>query len=117
MFAGEQPLILSASNISVGQSSKPRCGNDFDEHLDYLRMQVLASRTISGGRWVDGLLGGLNYQIEHHLFPGMPRPNLRRGVAYSECGLFASYTQVLRHLHAVGAPLRRHRRQVAAAGC
>jgi fatty acid desaturase len=27
---------------------------------------------------VDFLMGGLNYQIEHHLFPSMPRPNLRR---------------------------------------
>jgi len=25
----------------------------------------------------DAALGGLNYQIEHHLFPSMPRPNLR----------------------------------------
>ncbi|MFC0112061.1 fatty acid desaturase family protein [Kibdelosporangium aridum] len=97
-----------------------------DEHLDYLRKQVLTSRNISGGRWVDGLLGGLNYQIEHHLFPSMPRPNLRRaqslvrefctrrGVPYSECGLFASYAQVLRHLHDVGAPLRRCTRPAAA---
>jgi hypothetical protein len=27
---------------------------------------------------VDFALGGLNYQIEHHLFPSMPRPSLRR---------------------------------------
>jgi fatty acid desaturase len=26
--------------------------------------------------FVDWLWGGLNYQIEHHLFPTMPRPNL-----------------------------------------
>ena len=26
----------------------------------------------------EALMGGLNYQIEHHLFPSMPRPNLRR---------------------------------------
>lgn len=37
--------------------------------LDYLRKQVLTSRNVTGGRWVDFLLGGLNYQIEHHLFP------------------------------------------------
>jgi fatty acid desaturase len=66
----------------------------------------------------DAVLGGLNYQIEHHLFPSMPRPNLRharpvvqafcaaRGIAYHECGLLRSYADVLRHLHAVGAPLR-----------
>ncbi|PRX50042.1 fatty acid desaturase [Prauserella shujinwangii] len=99
-----------------------------DERLDYLRKQVLTSRNILGGRWVDGLLGGLNYQIEHHLFPSMPRPNLRRaqplvrefcsrrGISYSHCGLVASYAQVLRHLHAVGAPLRRPRRPVPAPG-
>ena len=33
---------------------------------------------ITGGRFTDFMLGGLNYQIEHHLFPSMPRPNLRR---------------------------------------
>jgi fatty acid desaturase len=85
---------------------------------DFLRKQVLTSRNVCGGRWVDFTLGGLNYQIEHHLFPSMPRPNLRRaqpivrefcaahGIDYSQCGLFRSYGLVLRHLHEVGAPLR-----------
>ncbi len=49
-----------------------------DEAWDFLRKQVLTSRNVRGGPWVDFLLGGLNYQIEHHLFPSMPRPNLRR---------------------------------------
>jgi fatty acid desaturase len=89
-----------------------------DDELDYLRRQVLTSRNIRGGRWVDFLLGGLNYQIEHHLFPNMPRPNLRRsqhlirqfcdqhGVSYADASLFGSYRQVLRHLRDVGRPLR-----------
>jgi fatty acid desaturase len=89
-----------------------------DVKLDFLRKQVLTSRDVSGGRWVDILLGGLNYQIEHHLFPSMPSPNLRRaqpivrdfcarhGVSYSQTGLLDSYAQVLRHLHDAGAPLR-----------
>jgi fatty acid desaturase len=74
---------------------------------------------MGGGRWVDGVFGGLNYQIEHHLFPHMPRPNLRRaqpivrdfcarhGISYMQTGVFASYAIVLRHLHDAGAPLRR----------
>ncbi|MCT2582029.1 fatty acid desaturase family protein [Actinophytocola gossypii] len=86
--------------------------------LDYLRKQVLTSRNVSGGRWVDFVLGGLNYQIEHHLFPTMPRPNLRRaqtivqgfcdrhGIDYAQCGLLRSYGYVLRHLRTVSAPLR-----------
>jgi fatty acid desaturase len=44
---------------------------------DFLRRQVLTSRNISGDRLTSFLMGGLNYEIEHHLFPSMPRPNLR----------------------------------------
>ena len=39
---------------------------------------MTTARNISGGRLTTFMLGGLNYQIEHHLFPSMPRPNLRR---------------------------------------
>ena len=89
-----------------------------DDRIDFLRRQVLTSRNIRGHRFTDFALGGLNYQIEHHLFPSMPRPSLRHaqklvrsfcarhGIAYHETGLFDSYAQVLRHLHAVGGPLR-----------
>ena len=85
---------------------------------DYFRKQVLTSRNVKGGWFVDVALGGLNYQIEHHLFPGMPTPNLRKvqpmvqayceeiGVAYEQTTLIESYRQALRHLHEVGEPLR-----------
>ncbi|APE36345.1 delta fatty acid desaturase [Nocardia mangyaensis] len=90
-------------------------GND---RPDYLRRQVLTSRNVRGGALTGLALGGLNYQIEHHLFPSMPTPNLRHaqmivrdycteiGVPYHETGLIASYREALRHLHNVGAPLR-----------
>ncbi|MFV2116052.1 fatty acid desaturase family protein [Micromonospora sp. LOL_025] len=86
-----------------------------DDRLDYLRRQVLTSRNVRGNWFIDALLGGLNYQIEHHLFPSMPRPNLRRArplvrqfcadhdVAYHETSLTRSWRQVLGHLHAVGS--------------
>jgi len=79
---------------------------------------VLTSRNVRGGRLTDFALGGLNYQIEHHLFPSMPRPSLRRCQAvvrefcaeqdlpYSESGVVGSYAEALRHLHQVGASLR-----------
>lgn len=88
--------------------------------LDFLRKQVLASRNVRGGPWVDLALGGLNHQIEHHLFPTMPRVNLRRaqplvhafcaqrGIGYAQCGLLRSYRNVLAHLRQVGAPRRAH---------
>jgi fatty acid desaturase len=89
-----------------------------DDRPDYLRKQILTSRNVRGGLFVDIALGGLNYQIEHHLFPSMPTPHLRRaqpivkkycaelGISYTETGLIASYAQALQHLHRVGAPLR-----------
>jgi fatty acid desaturase len=88
------------------------------DQLDFLRRQVLTSRNVAGSRLVDFLMGGLNYQIEHHLFPNMPRPNLRhaqpliRGfcqqhqIDYREASLLGSYAEAVRHLHTVGAPLR-----------
>jgi fatty acid desaturase len=87
-----------------------------DDDSDFLRRQVLTSRNVRGGRLLDFLLGGLNYQIEHHLFPHMPRPALRHaqpmvrahcqehGLPYVETGLFDSYGQALRHLETVGRP-------------
>jgi fatty acid desaturase len=86
--------------------------------LDFLQRQVLTSRNIRGNPLVDLAMGGLNYQIEHHLFPSMPRPNLRRarplvrsycaenGVPYTETGLLESYGIVVRHLNAVGLGAR-----------
>jgi fatty acid desaturase len=85
---------------------------------DAFLRQVLTSRNIRGGPVVDWVRGGLNYQIEHHLFPSMPRANLpdaqvivrsfcdRNDVPYVEASAASSYADVVRHLHAVGAPLR-----------
>ncbi|QIG39476.1 acyl-CoA desaturase [Microbacterium sp. 4R-513] len=82
--------------------------------LDFLRRQVLMSRNIRGNRMLDAAMGGLNYQIEHHLFPSMPRPHLRkasgmiadycreRGVTYTQTGLFQSYGIVVRYINRVG---------------
>jgi fatty acid desaturase len=88
------------------------------DKVDFLRRQVSTSRNIRGGWFVDQLFGGLNYQIEHHLFPSMPRPHLRRaqrlvrsycsehGITYTETGVFASYAIALRYLRRLGEPLR-----------
>jgi fatty acid desaturase len=88
-----------------------------DDRSDYLQRQVLTSRNVRGGPLVDFALGGLNYQIEHHLFPSMPRPNLRHaqslvreycqrhGVSYREDSLIGSYAEALRHLNTVSKPV------------
>ncbi len=85
-----------------------------DMKIDFLRRQVLMSRNITGGRWVDTLMGGLNFQVEHHLFPSMARPRLRRAaplvraycaekeVHYTETTLVESYRAVATYINRVG---------------
>jgi fatty acid desaturase len=87
---------------------------DAADRTDFLRRQVLTSRNVRGGWLTDLALGGLNYQIEHHLFPSMPRSNLRssqplirefclqHGLPYCETSLVGSYAQALRHLDVIG---------------
>ncbi|KRC63764.1 delta fatty acid desaturase [Aeromicrobium sp. Root236] len=86
--------------------------------LDFLRRQVMVSRNVRGNPLTDVAMGGLNYQIEHHLFPSMPRCNLKRarptvraycereGIDYMEVGLFESYAIVVGYLNNVGLRAR-----------
>jgi fatty acid desaturase len=86
-----------------------------DSDLDFVQRQIATSRNVAGGRFTAFMLGGLNFQIEHHLFPSMPRSNLARArrivrafcaerdIAYHEDSLIGSYGQTLRFLNLVGA--------------
>jgi fatty acid desaturase len=85
-----------------------------DAKLDFFSRQVLTSRNIKGSWLKDNLMGGLNYQVEHHLFPSMARPHLRKAhqivveycqkheVTLVEMNLLASYGAIMRHLNKVG---------------
>ena len=89
-----------------------------DSKVDFLRRQVLTSRNIRGGFAMDTFMGGLNYQIEHHLFPNMPRPHLRKAqelvreycathdIPYTETQLVQSYRIVIEYLNRVGLAAR-----------
>jgi fatty acid desaturase len=86
--------------------------------LDALRSQVLTARDVRGNRVIDWCYGGLNYQIEHHLFPALPRNRLpaaqrivaafcqERGIPYHETSIVRSYREILGALHTAAAPLR-----------
>jgi fatty acid desaturase len=85
-----------------------------DTTMGFARRQVVTARNIAGGPLTTLLLGGLNYQIEHHLFPSMPRPNLKHAQAlvkdfceansldYCEASMTESFRQIVRHLEAAG---------------
>jgi fatty acid desaturase len=81
----------------------------------FARRQVVTARNVRGGWFTTFMLGGLNYQIEHHLFESMPRPNLRRvqgvvrdfcvatDLGYREESFVESFRQIVHHLSDAGA--------------
>ena len=89
-----------------------------DASEDFVRHQVQTARNVKGPKIVDYLFGGLNYQIEHHLFPRMPRNRLRqaskivqsylqeRSIQYCQTGIFQSYRAILSYLHQIGKSLK-----------
>jgi len=94
---------------------------DSESRLDFVRRQVLTSRDVKAHPLTDFLYGGLNYQIEHHLFPSMPRNKLKkaqtivrafceaRSIPYRESSALQSHREILQYLHQVSAPLREAR--------
>jgi fatty acid desaturase len=91
----------------------------------YLDQQVTTSRNISNPPALDFYYGGLNSQIEHHLFPRVAhdryramRPIVRafceaRGIAYHEASLYGALAAVGRHLGAMTAAYRASRKPPA----
>jgi fatty acid desaturase len=92
---------------------------DKDSKMGFLQRQVLTARNIYAGPITDFWYGGLNYQIEHHLFPSMPRNKLKEAqkivkafcqeheIPYHETTMVQCFKEILQYLHEVGAPLRR----------
>jgi len=84
-----------------------------DVEMDFLHRQVVTARNIRAGRFTDYIFGGLSCQVEHHLFPTMPRHHLRtaapiirrfcteRGIDYCETSPWEAYRQVFHHLRTV----------------
>lgn len=89
-----------------------------DEELDFLERQVVTSRNVRPNLFTSFWFGGLNFQIEHHLFPTMPRKNLgearkvvkafceANAMPYHETGLLQSQREILGYLNEESRPLR-----------
>lgn len=88
---------------------------DADARPDFWKLQVTTTRNITGGHgipqaFVDWFCGGLQYQVDHHLFPTIPRHNLKKtnalitsfckewGVKYHEADLIDGTVEVIKHL-------------------
>jgi fatty acid desaturase len=113
---------LAVFGVYMGASFAPNHKGmpiiDRGAKLDFFSKQVRTSRNVAGGWWATWLMGGLNYQVEHHLFPNMARPHLaqarvivraqceRLDVPYTETSLWRSYAIVIGYLNRVGLAAR-----------
>lgn len=91
---------------------------DNEESFSFLEHQVRTSRNIKNPIFLDWLFGGLNYQIEHHLFPRIPANKIKRiqpivkeqisrlGWNYNEYGWWETIYYIGRHLRQIGAQLK-----------
>ncbi|CAE7564791.1 unnamed protein product [Symbiodinium microadriaticum] len=84
-----------------------------DHRPDFWKLQVSTTRNITSTWFVDWFCGGLQYQVDHHLFPSLPRHNLKKahelvesfckseGVTYHETDMWVGTKEVLMHLSKV----------------
>jgi fatty acid desaturase len=82
--------------------------------LAYLQRQLISTRNLHADPVTDFVFGGLNYQIEHHLFPTMPRVNLSRaraiikpycrehGLPFEEVSAWEAYRAFIAEMRRVG---------------
>ncbi|CAF3428348.1 unnamed protein product [Rotaria sp. Silwood1] len=70
VFEGTWFVVVTQSNHVVMDVSPD------DDKLSWVRMQLKATCNIEKSFFNDWFTGHLNFQIEHHLFPMMPRHNL-----------------------------------------
>lgn len=80
---------------------------------NFVCLQLYTTRNMSPGPIIDWICGGLNYQVEHHLFPTMPRHNLTKCSAlvkrfceknklpYMSCGFVEGTQYVLAFLQQI----------------
>ncbi|BBN15133.1 protein MpDES6 [Marchantia polymorpha subsp. ruderalis] len=82
----------------------------YNDPRDFVTAQVTSTRNIEGNFFNDWFTGGLNRQIEHHLFPSLPRHNLakvaphvkalcaKHGLHYEELSLGTGVCRVFNRL-------------------
>ncbi len=98
--------------FALGHNGMPLFPSEKD-YPDFWTLQVTTTRNVRSTLFVDWFCGGLQHQVEHHLFPTLPRHNLgeankiikalckRHGVSYHEASMWEGTKEVFRYLEQV----------------
>ena len=114
MLAG---LLLA---VAFGVGHNGMAVYDADKAPGFAELQVTTTRNVDETPFTSWFMGGLHYQIEHHLFSSVPRHKLhlvaallrplcaQHGVPYRSTGLWEGTVEVLAHLKEIADDLRAH---------
>jgi len=111
--------LLLAMAFSLNHNGMDILEKDMHGRMEFNRLQVITARNVREDPLgvVHWFMGGLDLQIEHHLFPTVPRHNLRKiqkdvialcskhGISYHQTGFCQGTKELFCKLYSVGASL------------
>jgi fatty acid desaturase len=115
---------LLAFVFAMNHNGMPVLTPEQADKTEFYEMQVITGRDVSMSGLGDWLFGGLNYQIEHHVFPEMPRhklsqvkPTVRRlckeyNIHYHDTSVLGGTLEVLQTLDVVQTFCRKFLKKV-----
>ncbi|KAJ3173517.1 hypothetical protein HDU88_002603 [Geranomyces variabilis] len=119
-FATSQMIcgVLLAAVFSVNHNGMPVYSKAEANDINFYELAILTGRDVHTSTFNNWFTGGLNMQIEHHMFPNVPRHNLpyltehvkricaKNGVPYHETSLIAGISEVVDRLAVVSKGAR-----------
>jgi len=111
--------VLLAAVFSLNHNGMPVYSKEESQTMDFYKLQILTGRAVTPSLFMTWFTGGLNYQIEHHLFPMIPRHNFhlvqplveslckKHGVTYHRTGFISGTIEVFSKLGKVGSASRK----------
>jgi fatty acid desaturase len=72
--------IMLALVFSLNHNGMPIFTKDEFKDMDFYSLQAITGRDVRSNLFSDWFTGGLNYQIEHHMFPTIPRQYVANSV-------------------------------------
>lgn len=110
--------LMLALVFSLNHSGMPIYSAKESAELEFYRKQVLTGRDVLPTAFANWFTGGLNYQIEHHVFPMLPRHNFHKvkaeverlchkhGVRYHSTSFLQGTSEILHQLDEVAQHAR-----------
>lgn len=102
------PFVLNHSGMAIYNEGSAA-------HVNFFELQARTGRNIAPSLFMNWFTGGLNFQVEHHLYPRMPRHNYpliagevqafcaKHKIVYHSVGFWTGVGEVITYLAKVGA--------------